>query len=345
MDALLVAGLANGLAFVGGKILDKIADAGLGPVDEQFKAWLHKDYQATKKADQLRQATMDALDRAVAETDGSFDKLKLINKITARSGETYTLLAAVAVEFSKYDPQAVPARLLQELELEDAHRALLGRFLYYLRQRLSKEGGYDQLIAYADRLADRGLLQGLSQYIANIAEDTHRATSLIDLLVKERRLTDNDKKAFEDYLAYVRQEWGSLMLPLIRKQSGDTRPVSLRQIFIPLFVRDERAEAEARRKAERAMKRGEVQGKQADEQIKPVNFNDLLGRYNRFVLIGSPGCGKTGRRGSELAGEAAAAGLSPPAPPGGISIRESGSFPPPLLRRVGRLPGRASQAG
>jgi len=34
MDALFVAGLASGLAFVGEKILDKIADVGLGPIDE-----------------------------------------------------------------------------------------------------------------------------------------------------------------------------------------------------------------------------------------------------------------------------------------------------------------------
>jgi formylglycine-generating enzyme required for sulfatase activity len=293
MDALIVAGLASGLAFVGEKILDKIADAGLGPIDEQFKAWLHKDYEAAKKADQLRKATMEALDRALAETLSSFDKLKLTNKITGRSAETYSLLAAAAVEISEYDPKAVPDRLLQALEMEEVHRELLGRFLYYLRQRLSKEAGYDQLIQYADRLVGRGLLKGLSQDVANIAEDTHRAVSLLELLRQERRLTGNDPQALEDYLAYVRQEWGNLMLPLIRKQSGDTRPVSLRQIFIPLYVRDERAEAEAQRKATREMKRGEVREKLADEQVKPVNFNELLGRYNRFILIGSPGCGKT----------------------------------------------------
>jgi formylglycine-generating enzyme required for sulfatase activity len=268
-------------------------DAGLGPIDEQFKTWLHKDYESAEKADVLRKAAMDALDRAVEDTEGGFDKLKLVNKITGQSDEMHALLAAAAVELCDYDPKMVPERLLKALEMEEVHGELLARFLYYLRQRLSKEEGFGQLIEYADRLAGKGLLKGLTQEVTNIAEDTRRAVSLIELLVQERRLTGNDKQALNDYLAYVRQEWGNLMLPLIRKQSGDTRPVSLRQVFIPLFVRDERAEAEARHKAERSLKRGAGQEKIAEEQIKPVNFNDLLGRYNRFVLVGSPGCGKT----------------------------------------------------
>jgi hypothetical protein len=229
MDAIIAAGLVSGLTFVGEKLLDKLAGAGLGPADEQFKAWLHKDYEKAKKEAALRKASLDALDQALADLPaGSVDKVKLTNKITGRTAETYSLLAASVVEMTNFDPAAVPEKLLAALEMEQSQRELLGRFLFYLRRRLAKEEGYDKLISYANDLAGRGLLAGLAREVAGIADDTHRAASLLELLVQERRLTADDQQALADYLACVRQDWSSLMLPLIRKRSGQVREASLR---------------------------------------------------------------------------------------------------------------------
>lgn len=294
MDAIITAGLLSGLTLVGEKLLGKLADAGLGPADAQLKAWLHKDYEAQRKAGQVRQAAMDALDQALEDfPKGSIDKVKLTNKITGRTAETYTLMAAIVIEMTSFDPAVVPEKLLAALEMDAGQRELLGRFLYYLRRRLAKEDGYDKLIGYANDLAGRGLLAGLAKEVAGIAEDTRRAASLLELLVLERRLSGDDPQALAGYLACVRQDWGSLLLPLIRKQSGQVREANLRQVFTPLYVRDERAEAEARQKAELRQRRGGLEAQVEQEQAKPVGFNDLLAHYDRFILIGSPGCGKT----------------------------------------------------
>ena len=295
IEAAVAAALGGALGKIGESLIGKAVEAGVGPLDEAFKEWLYRDLKQAQSEEALRQAVGAALDRALEELSEPAERLALASKFSQRPPEVYELLAACAVEMAQPEEALIPARLLKGLGLEEGQRRLLARYLFHLRRQLSGQEAYARLIAYADSLAGRGLLSGLAEQVSRAAEAAERAASLLEQMAGERRLSADDQGALEKYLAACRQRWGRLLLPLIRKRAGQATEAELKTVFVPLTLKDERAEQEARQKAEKA-RRGSTRPAEAgseEEAAPPVGFDVLFNRYARWILIGGPGSGKT----------------------------------------------------
>jgi formylglycine-generating enzyme required for sulfatase activity len=289
----LVTGLGIGLVAAVEKlaekgIIDPAVEHGLGPLQK----WITRGYDEAKDAEELRKILMDTLD----EVNTQFkigDSARLIQtlKLTALSREQHVALAAGAIEMTRLEPALIPADLLITLRFEEAQRDLLARFLFFLRKHLAISEKYQPAIEYANSMDHKGQLAGLSQQILDLQKQNTAIASLLETMARSRRLTGDDPQVLKEYLEWARTRWGRLMLPLIRKRSGDTVNASLRQIFVPLLMRDLDAEEKARRKMEK--RKGSESIEEGEKKPAPIGFTELLHNHSRFILIGSPGCGKT----------------------------------------------------
>ena len=183
--------------------------------------------------------------------------------------------------------------LLKDLSLNESDREWLAVYLAYLRQNLAGREFYQPLIAYADNLDQRGLLDNLVQEMEQVTENTKAMASYLRIIAAQRHLTDDDEKALGKYLDLGRKDWGGLMLPMIRQRVDDGHSYRLKQIFVPLLLQDRRAEDQARQRLESGKRKLENMAREEDEKTRPLGFTDLMARYNSFVLIGKPGSGKT----------------------------------------------------
>ncbi len=284
--------LATSLGIVGKKLLDKATDAALEPAASLFKSWLQKDYNAAVAQEALRKIVGAALDEARTSLPQAMEHLARW-KITEQTAEVHELLTATAVEMVKPEPKLIPSKLADALEITEQDREMFAGFLYILRKHLAKADGFDKLIAYANDLDRRGLLEGLTQKVDQLIEEAKQFTSYLKLVRAERHVTDRDEVALEKYYELARKEWSGLMLPMIRQRTGDEQGYRLKQIFVPLFLQDRRAEEKARKRMERIQRKSENAEHTDEEQTRPVSFTELMTRYHAFILIGKPGCGKT----------------------------------------------------
>jgi formylglycine-generating enzyme required for sulfatase activity len=291
MDPIFIAALMTGLL----KALEKLADKALiDPALERglapFKRWLARGYDEAKDGAELTKICQAALEDlrnqyAVAEPE----RLIPTWQLAGLKPDQLSALAAAALEMTAYDPELLSPQLLSRLGLNPNQRDLLAKFLFLLRKHLARSPRFQEALQYADEADRRGQLAGLSAQILDLQEQAQRTSSYLELLVQSRRLTSDDTAVLREYLDWARQRWSSLSLPLIRKRSGETVQAGLKQVFVPLQLRDHAAEEAARRKHSRTQ-RPEVGG---EEAIPPLELGQLLQRYPRFILIGSPGSGKT----------------------------------------------------
>ena len=298
MDAsivpLLVSLLGPSLWEVFKTLLDNGKDIALEKGMEPLKDWVAKGYDERKDTETLRSAVLATLDDLKKSGDwDKYDALFATLRLTGLDRKTQLALAGAAVEMTRVAPETIPADLLAALGMDEGNRPLLARFLFAMREQLKTASGYRDGIAYANEMDALGHLRGLSAQMARVAEKLDAFLNMEEALIADRRLATDDALALRDYLTEVRQKWEGLMLPLIRKKSGDVvTSAKLKQVFVPLNLRDVRAEEEARRRMGKS--RQPKKGMSEEEQkTHPVEIGELLNRYPKFILIGPPGCGKT----------------------------------------------------
>lgn len=293
MEPISTALLAIALFETGKKLAEKaIIDPALEKGLEPFKKWLTSSYDTKKAEEELRSVLLYAWDELQTQIEDKFERLKIVQSVTGLSPDTHKILAATALEMVRNEPSKVPITLLNELKLDNSDREWLARYLVILRKHLATYEQFIPLIKFANDLDKANLLSRLSADVAQITLDSHRIKTLLELLAAERHLTDNDKLALDEYIANCRKDLATLALPFIRQGPAGSASAQLNKVFVPLYVRDEKAEQVARRKAEKRQ-REELDLKNMDEDVRPIDFNDLFARYERFILIGLPGTGKT----------------------------------------------------
>lgn len=199
------------------------------------------------------------------------------------------MLAGAAVEMTNFSTSQLPEQLLKSLDIGGDKKELLARFLFYLRTELIGLDHFKDGIFYANDMDQLGLLRGLGGQMASLAGRLDALSSMEAALLAERHLTTKDQQALTDYLTEMRLRWEGLMLPLLRKKTGDITSAKLKQVFVPLKLRDIKREEEAQKNLSRKRKAEEIS---AEENL-PVEIGELLNRHERFILIGPPGCGKT----------------------------------------------------
>lgn len=291
--ALLISTFGPALWKVFETLLEKGKDIALDKGFEPLKQLIDDGYDERKDAESLRQAVLSTLDELKKDKAfDQYDQLLATWKLTGLSDKARLALAGAAVEMTQLSPSVISPELLEMLNLGEDKRNLLARFLFELRNQLKNTERFKAGIQYANEMDGLGVLRGLSSQMILVAERLATLVSYEEALISERRLTTDDAQALRDYLAEVRQKWEGLMLPLLRKKTGDITNAKLKQVFVPLNLRDIRAEEESRRKMDRLV-RPEKMMKQQMEQAQPVEIGELLNRYPKFILIGAPGCGKT----------------------------------------------------
>jgi formylglycine-generating enzyme required for sulfatase activity len=273
-------------------LLEKGSDLALGKGMQPLKDWIDRGYDDRKDAESLRTAVLSALDE-LKKDEGleQYDALFATLRLTGLDRKTQFALAGAAVEMTHYAPDAIPTDILGKLNMEEKDRALLARFLFTFREKIKDAARYKDGIAYANEMDGLGLLRGLASQMVFLAEKMDALVSMEDALIVERRLTTDDANALKGYLADVREKWEGLMLPLIRKKSGDVTSAKLKQVYVPLYLRDMCAEEAARRHMEKSRQPEKMT--QEEQKTRPVEIGELLNRYPKFILLGPPGCGKT----------------------------------------------------
>ena len=273
-------------------VLTKLAEKGVAdPALKPLTDWLEKStlggYNQKKAEADLLKAVKEALPPAGDSGDPSRQRWQ---NALAQLGSTPRLAARAAmaaVEMASEDPARVPSDLLKELRIEP-ERAAFAAFLFKLRQGLLDVEGYAEGIRYADALEERGLLRERMSL-------ARRALAIDEALLADRRLTTDDEQALRGYIAEVRRQLRYMPLPLTRVSGPDARAgAELAEVFVPLLLRDEREEAQARQRAEKRARssRGPELAAERDE-IKPATLPEVFNRYPCFLLKGPPGCGKT----------------------------------------------------
>ena len=153
----MVSALGTGLFEVFKIVFTKGLEKGIvEPAAEPLRDWVSRGYDEKKDKAALDAALLAALDDLDNEQGlGAADRLVAGWKVLDASPAARQGLAAAALEMASFEPQRIPAELLKELNLEQAHRDLLARFLFRLRSRLGGVEKYKDGIAYADRLEAR----------------------------------------------------------------------------------------------------------------------------------------------------------------------------------------------
>ncbi len=256
-----------------------------------------RGYDQAKDAAALAKAISEALDGLDADANLSdIDKLVAALKFGGQEPSRQRQLAAAAVGMLRQDPASISDGLLGELGLESRHRALLANFLSRLRQRLEKVEDYQAGIFYANDLEKMGLLSQTLRRVDAIARNTARTAAYHEQLMKLHHLAAEDEPAYHEYLRDQIEQLGRLPLPLARQRTGPAA-ARLRQVFVPLTMRDQRAEEHARRTSEKMLAkptRKVKPGGSAEElKTEPASLSRILERYRSIILIGPPGSGKT----------------------------------------------------
>jgi len=274
-------------------LLEKGKDIALDKGFEPLKQLVDGAYDERKDAESLGRVFLSTLDELKKDkTFDQYEQLLATWKLTGLSSKAQLALAGAAVEMTQLSPSVISTELLKMLNLGEDKRDLLARFLFELRNQLKNTEPFKIGIQYANEMDSLGALRGLSSQMVVVAERLATLVGYEEALIVERRLTTDDAQALRDYLTEVRQKWEGLMLPLLRKKTGDITNAKLKQVFVPLNLRDVRAEEESRRKMDRLARPEKIANEQM-EQAQPVEIGELLNRYPKFILIGAPGCGKT----------------------------------------------------
>lgn len=292
----LITGLGIGLSRAVEKLAEKaFIDPALETGFAPFTKWIKRGYDEKQDADELKRIWIASLDE-VQELYPTDDPQRLIAtwKFDGLSQEQHTVIAAATLELARLDPEALPNTLIQSLGIAENQRDLLARFLFILRRNLavSRNDYFSKAIAFANDLDQHNQLAGLTQRVISLQDNMARLESLFDTFIKDRRLAVNEAQALKNYLDWARARWGYLMLPLIRKRSGDVIQTDLKQVFVPLLLR-EPAMGKAGSPEKSKKSRTKNLPDTLEKETRLLSFGDLLNQHDRFILIGKPGCGKT----------------------------------------------------
>ncbi len=287
---LLLSGLGTAIPKVLEKLGEKaVVDPALEKGFEPFRNWFTRRYDEAKANRELHAALMAALDDLRAELHADpHERLFATLKFTGLDAQTWETLAAAAIEMTRPDAAILPAGLPSTLNLPPGKSDLLARFLFLLRKHLAGKEGFGEGIRYADQLEQRGLLHGIAQQTAQISENTRAAADWLERLGRHFGVADDEEAALREYMQTLGEQLRYLPLPLADPGTAAAAQsdAELRRIFVPLSLRDLRAEEEARRQGRAPEARGE-------KEVRPIGLGELLARHPAFALIGKAGCGKT----------------------------------------------------
>jgi formylglycine-generating enzyme required for sulfatase activity len=290
--ALIASGLGAGLVTALTKLLEKgVIDPSLETGLKPLREFLTRGYN--RKADEAK--LVKALQAALKSVSGSEDpnqwaQLKWAMALGDLQNDPglAARFAAAAIEMTGDDPARLPPDLLRDLKLDQSHKAKVASLLFNFRKELANVAGYDNGIAYADKLNALNLLDGLHELVAGLAATVTDADGVKALRVQI--MAPDARRLETPYLDNVVNEFTGL--PLEGRSADDTLraddQLRLARVYIALNTKESRVTL----KPEKEQKKKEVLERE-DFDRHPLSALRAVMESRRLVLLGDPGSGKS----------------------------------------------------
>ena len=300
LDTIFAFALTHALFNVAEVISTKIiVEPSITTAFEPFIDWLKSGHDKLKASKELRSLHMKALDMVRANTQDVYDSLKITNWVTGNTDEVYLDMALATVEMSRADPLLVPDKLLSALSIDEENRNLFAKYLYSLRAQLKSSEQFKNIIDYCDHEIIKDELNIIKNSIEDISfqnlemvNTIKESNDILEQLAEHFGIGVDKKKAINRYKKHYITQWSKLAIPLIRKNIGIFSP-DIKQIFVPLEVQlleDKKYSSSSTPQIIPA--RNRLEDVRYDN-VKKGNFFSFFKNYDRFVLIGLPGSGKS----------------------------------------------------
>ena len=275
--------VATGISTVAGKLIEKgVVEPAIEPATEQIKRRVQKGIKGIEKNDALARAILAAVEDAAGQSDESLavkyaQSIRLHTLAVPSNAATRDQAMRLVFLASSEDASIVPDSLLRALNLPDAQRTHLARFLFYLRRRLYALPDFKTLLDAAHQQRVEGALQQL-------------ASAVDDGAVRVR--VEHDQWNFAPYLRYLANVCNVLPLRVIDPQyaspTGETATLS--DVYTNLEVT---TTSEVKDDHHKSRER-EIQFAER-EKARRLTVLEVVSdpKLRRLVLLGDPGGGKS----------------------------------------------------
>ena len=303
MDALIVlfaVALAQGLAQVGGKLLESGVKAMLEPAEEQLKERLQRGYRRAKSDKKLLNAVQSALEGVNAPVQ---DESKLVEwfkrngLIRLQSEDNHALRRQVArAVIGMTDPQAdPPEELLRALGWPRTRKRDLTQLLFHVRAGLAGLEEWKDLITYADSAQERKMLGEILDRLAQLdnlmvyVEDGQA----LRVVIEQRGLEASQAAKIEErYRAQLVSDLKWHDFRGIMQMKKDIR-FPLADIYLEPGLLSLEGDEQRQQALERILTMRDEERVEVEEHRLERRVSDALARAQRLVLLGEPGSGKT----------------------------------------------------
>lgn len=299
--------LGLGLGQVGKTLIDEgLVKPAIEPAAKKISAFLQRDVKAAEADGALQSAVQKALLAIGAPEEEDkltqfllnrgFDQLQAQNSDALRK----EMAQAAILQFTP-DPKLVPERLLKSLKMPLNSHPLLAQFLYEVRESLKTHEVWGILIEKANQDAIRGFLYQAAHETSRTAAAAEQFAEYMRQLLDFYGLHDKpDAEALKEYLDHILLEYEHINFVLTKARRRDrlVSEAELETVFVPLSIQDPTAPEETKKQLTRrrqisAESPDDLWQQEKDGQSSLLTIKEVIGRFNHFILIGPPGCGKT----------------------------------------------------
>ncbi|HSF80714.1 MAG TPA: SUMF1/EgtB/PvdO family nonheme iron enzyme [Anaerolineales bacterium] len=300
LTVLFAVALAQGLAQVGGKLLESGVKALLEPAEEQIKERLQRGYRKAKSDKKLLNAIQSALrgvDAPVQDENKLAEWFKRTGLIRLQSEDNHALRRQVArAVIGMTDPQAdPPEELLRALGWPRTRKPELTQLLVLVRAGLAGLEEWKDLIAYADAAQGRKTLAGILERLAQLDNlmvhvDGGQALRVV---IEQRGLETSRAAEMETrYRAQLVSDLKWHDFRGIMQMKKDIR-FPLADIYLELGLLSLEDEEKRQQALEHILTLRDEERMEVEERHLERRVSDALARAQRLVLLGEPGSGKT----------------------------------------------------
>ena len=307
--------LSKGLASGFLKVIKQLMELTPTPAMKHKAEQVVSSLSTGESAERSMRAVAEALARTVDELRTKSTATESLPEVLPLLSDALTnpaiaqMLAATTLEMAREDPAVVPPFLISLMGIPEGRRPQLAHLLARFRGNLAQELAFADSITYANDLIRTDSLVGFAGRTAASLDYIDRIRMLVDLEFRTRKLTSDSRQALDNYLAYLRDhQLAHSPLPLVRAGTHDRSGARIKEIYVPLSVRNTDVDKKGRQRniSKKEDNRGidltsaadERPAKQPRRTIKPVTEEEvelgaLICDRKKLILLGPPGGGKT----------------------------------------------------
>ncbi|MDI1256707.1 MAG: SUMF1/EgtB/PvdO family nonheme iron enzyme [Flavobacterium sp.] len=204
--------------------------------------------------------------------------------IISDSASVQQMIAATIFEMGHIESEVIPTYLIQELKISESNLISFKNFLYDFRKKLSNDNEYSDIISFVDDLLELNIISGFANKLASELDLQKRIEDNFIFESKDRKLNDADTLALGKYLYHLRKhQLKYSVLPLARSSSQDRSDATLKDIYVPVDIRDSNTNR----------RNSDITGIDKNFESNDSKVGTVISKTKNIVLLGPPGIGKT----------------------------------------------------